>query len=100
MPAGQLTTLKLVLRAARLPVVTLFLHTTHEVRCDLCDKPQQQGETDVITFFAGETNEEPVQKSMDVCRDCRSLLISDLLAELGELGHVFGARRSSEQVDS
>ena len=68
MPAGQLTTLKLVLRAARLPVVTLFLHTTHEVRCDLCDKPQQQGETDVITFFAGETNEEPVQKSMDVCR--------------------------------
>jgi len=82
-----MTTPALVLRAA-----------TYQVRCDLCDKPQEQGQTDVITFFAGETEGEPVLKSMDVCRECRSRPIADLLAKLGGLGHVFGVRRNSGPV--
>lgn len=72
----------------------MFEHTTHEVRCDLCDKPKQGGETDITTFFAGEQDSEPVLKSMDVCRDCRTRPIVDLLSKLTDLGRMFQVRRS------
>ena len=78
--------------------VTLYEHTSHEVRCDLCDKPKQNGETDVITFFAGEENGESIMKSADVCRDCRARPIEDLLAKLTDLGAIFGVRRSTESA--
>ena len=78
--------------------MTLYEHTSHEVRCDLCDKPKQNGETDVITFFAGEEDGEPILKSADVCRECRARPIEELLAKLTDLGAIFGVRRSTESA--
>jgi len=77
----------------------LFEHIRREVRCDICGQPRQQGETDVVNLVADPNIDGPVLKSVDVCRECRSRPISDLLAKLVDLGHVFGPRVSSEQVD-
>jgi len=49
-------------RPVNSPIVTLYEHTSYEVRCDLCDKPQEQGQTDVITFFTGDSDVGPTLK--------------------------------------
>ena len=55
----------------------------------LCDKPKQCGETDIITFFAGEEHGEPVLKSKDVCHDCQTWPIIEPLSKMTDLSHVF-----------
>ena len=76
--------------------MTLHVHTTHTLNCDICGKPKQDGETDIVNFVVDLNDGETVLKSMDVCRDCRTRPIEDMLARLGELGHLFQVRLSNE----
>jgi hypothetical protein len=51
--------------------VTLHVHKSYELKCDICGKPNQDGETDIVNLVADPNLEEPTLKSVDVCRDCR-----------------------------
>ena len=80
--------------------MTLHVHKSYALKCDICGKPKQDGETDIVNLVADPNLEEPTLKSVDVCRDCRDRPIADLLARITELGHVFGPRLSTEPPDA